>query len=47
MSKSAENELAQLLVDHPGRRREIVDQFDRAEKELATHPETHQAQCQN
>jgi hypothetical protein len=44
MSKSAENELAQLLLDNPGRRREIVEQFDRAEKELAIHPEKHQAQ---
>jgi hypothetical protein len=42
MSKSAENELAQLLLDHRDRRREIVEQFDRAEKELAMHPEKHQ-----
>jgi hypothetical protein len=42
MSKSAENELAQLILDHPERRHEIVEQFDRADKELSMHPEKHE-----
>jgi hypothetical protein len=32
-----------LLLDHPDRRREIVEQFNRAEKELAMHPEKHES----